>query len=80
VAKQVSEWPSKRDLYTDAALSRLDPADLGTVAFQDAGSVVKPVAQAFAVPAQGRAEQPPPYGGRFYHGAFLSVGAGAAGG
>jgi hypothetical protein len=24
----------------DAALSRLDPADLGTVAFQDAGGVV----------------------------------------
>ena len=64
----------------DAALSRLDPADLGTVAFQDAGSVVQPVAEAFAVPAQGRAHQPSAYGGCFSHGAFLSVGLAAAAG
>ena len=37
----------------DAGLPRLDPADLGTVAFQDAGGIVQSVAPAFAVPAQG---------------------------
>jgi hypothetical protein len=31
------------------------PADLGTVAFQDAGGVVQHVPQILAVPAQGRA-------------------------
>ena len=51
LGEQVSQVPG-----ADAALPRLDPTDLRTVTFQDAGSVVQSVAQAFAVPAQGRAQ------------------------
>jgi hypothetical protein len=49
-------------LGPDAALSGLDPAYLRPVTLQDLGGHGEVVAEIFPVPAQGRADQPPPDG------------------
>jgi len=58
-------------LGPDAALAGLDPADLGTVAFEDPGGVLERVAHVLPVPAQRTAHHTAPHGGISGHGSCL---------
>src|SRR5271165_5656306 len=58
-------------LGPDAALAGLDPADLGAVAFEDAGRVLERVADVLPVPAQRTSDQTAPHGGISGHGSCL---------
>ena len=60
-------------LGADAALAGLDPADLGTVAFEDPGRVFEHVAHVLPVPAQRTAHHTAPHGGISGHGSCLSA-------